>query len=150
MDSDRPIEKIAPRVWYEWATFNNSFKRVLESKKERDQDAVNAYLESFLIHARNLRDFLTRSRDDKGVKPNDVLAEDFFDSDGWSCPDEPPYLKENRIRLNRSLAHLTYDRIQYQSNKGWNPQKIFHEVKELWTFFLSKLPPEKREWFNAR
>jgi hypothetical protein len=69
----------------------------------------NAMLESFTIHARNLRHFL----DPEGrIDPDDdVLAADFFDTAAdWLAVrgPMPPSPDKLRFRVGREIAHLPY------------------------------------------
>ena len=57
-------------------------------------------------------------------------------------------LDANRERLNKSLAHISYKRIEYQPKKEWNYLKIHKEITGTWDEFFSRLPEEKREWFT--
>ena len=143
-------QRVASKVYYELSMFIETCKRLYEISRQDSQDQflTNVYLQSFLIHSRNLRDFLTRSRNDRGVHTDDVLAVDFFSgSEKWSPPDVPPYLKENRIRLNRSLAHLSYDRLVFHSDKDWAIHTVREEIKGLWENFFAALTEEKQAWF---
>src|SRR5262249_4554709 len=89
-----------------------------------------------LLHARELRDFLGRERKDlKGFEKTDIVAGDFFDSPGEWVPHQIPSLSPapERERLNRSLAHLPYDRVGYETTgKEWPFKEIFDEVTAAW------------------
>jgi hypothetical protein len=112
-----------------------------------DQPDVNRSLESFLLHARKLYDlFFVPPR----KSAPDVFFEHFLDAGhGWS-PDPNqlcPYLHGQRERLNRSIQHLSYDRIGYEPHKEWNVSTIVAEVTALWDEFFRRLPPARRQWF---
>lgn len=111
----------------------------------------SALLESFLLHARNLHQFLTRRRCDlKRFEVSDVLAEDYFDvSTEWTVPNTLNFLDKNWTRLNRSLAHLTYDRIDYQQSKNWVlMDTVVRELTQAWDAFIACLPESRRNWFS--
>ena len=79
----------------------------------------DALVESFVLHARVLIDFLY-GYPNKDPQKRDIIARDFFDSSN-SWPSElPEDLKEVKKRADKLAAHLTRDRIvQYRSDKGW-------------------------------
>ena len=103
----------------------------------------NILLASFLIHTRNLRDFLFTP-----PRLDDVSAKDFLAEWDESVETWCPYLDENRDRLNKSLAHLSYKRIEYEPNKSWDCGTIYKELTAAWNEFWSRLPSEKKEWFT--
>ena len=64
------------------------------------------------------------------------VAGDFFDKPGEWVPHKISSIspKAERERLNRSLAHLTYDRAAYESTgKHWDFKPIFSEITAVWT-----------------
>jgi hypothetical protein len=145
----RHAQQVAPRVAYE-------IKRLREARRlglaAQDRTTQVAMLENLLLHARILYDFFTRRRRDlKGRAKSDVVAEDFLDEPtGWVIP-SMPFLKEHKDRIHRSLAHLTYHRVEYESNKKiWNLGKIVREVEAAWSSLLQQLPAERREWFGLK
>jgi hypothetical protein len=76
---------------------------------------LSAYLESFAIHLRGLIDFLYT--DPKDAKPDDVIADDFFDMpDAWNPGAMSLKLNEARKRTNKEVGHITYQR-----NTGMDP-----------------------------
>ena len=111
---------------------------------------TNLVLESFLIHVRNLDAFFYNPRKNR----NDVLAEDFYpDASEWAenRPQLPKVIKENRTRLHRSLAHLSYSRLRYTGeNKKWPHDKMRTEMLKVVKEFLRYLPSDRRAWFGLR
>lgn len=118
---------------------------------EIDDYYRSALLESFLLHARTVRDFLCSN---SKKWQDDVLAIDFFEHPSeWTKtrPDLGPYstLTVDRERINKSLAHLSYARIEYaKKDNRWEILGIQHELSELWNAFLEALPSEKSNWFQ--
>jgi hypothetical protein len=109
----------------------------------------SALLEPFLLHVRNLRDFLYC---DNPSHEDDVVAVHFFDHpDDWTTrrPPMAEYLTSIRKRLNKALAHISYARLDYRSNKTWNIGQIKQDLTVPWEAFLNALPPRKRQWFHA-
>jgi hypothetical protein len=112
-----------------------------------NQEAVNRALESLLLHARNVYDFFF-------VAPRnncpDVSVPHFFEDGQVWTPDLTqlcPYLDGQRERLNRSIQHLSYDRLAYEPTKDWNISTLVTELAAVWDDFLSRLPPGRRQWF---
>ncbi len=100
----------------------------------------NALIESFTIHARALIHFLYPSGQ---VVDSDVLAEDFFDnSERWLAtrPEEPTAFGRARGRVNKEIAHLTYDRqLVTPELKGWDLSPLatrsLKSSKSSWQLF---------------
>jgi hypothetical protein len=101
----------------------------------------NALIESFTVHTRTLIHFLYPSR----PYPTDVLAEDFFNAGDWvkNRPDEPEEFRAVRDRVNKEIAHLTYDRqIVTPELKGWNFVALGNEILEIMQFFMGAIPKQ--------
>src|SRR3990170_4482738 len=77
----------------------------ISTQEVRDASAL---VESFLIHARVLRDFFCRGRQ----KPDDVIAGDFVS--GWTqqTVSDYSYISAQKDRLDKALAHLTTTRVR--------------------------------------
>ena len=80
----------------------------------------NALLESTLLHSRVLLDFYekskrrTRRKGKQTIELDDVLAEDFdFHARDIQIP------RNDRARLNKDLAHITYSRTSRTSGDKW-------------------------------
>ena len=102
----------------------------------------NALLESFLVHARNLIQFLYPERPFK----TDVLAKHFFDEpERWDSlgGDLPEGLKSVARRANKLLAHITYDRIEMVGEKKqWDRGEIHDAIIARVDLFASNARPE--------
>ena len=113
-----------------------------------NQLTQNMALESFLVHVRNLREFLY----DAGTNPDDVVAGDFFPGPGqWEDirPPVPKVLEDNRDRLNKALAHISYSRLKYKGPAmAWPSQQIASELIAVVRVFLRKLPQGRSAWFS--
>ncbi len=113
-----------------------------------DQLTQNMALESFLVHVRNLRDFLYG----ESTKPDDVVAGDFFPGPGqWEVirPPMPKVLEVNHERLNRALAHVSYSRLKYKGPaKAWPSQQIASKQIAVVRAFLRHLPQDRSAWFS--
>lgn len=111
--------------------------------QSRDKNFGNMALETFLLHARNLREFFYK--DDKG-RPDDARAfELFMDKDPWKKlrPNETDSIKEVKNRADKELAHLTYKRISgTPPEKKWDCGKILFDLLGVVKVFLDKLPEQ--------
>jgi hypothetical protein len=118
--SDDDLKRISDNLAYEISMFSEMYK-VLE-KDEPESPERNACLESFLIHARNLRDFFYP----KSRNQDDVLTSDFIP--GWEdkAGKMGAYLDANRERINKEIAHLTYTRNkETEESKKWDITKMY-------------------------
>jgi hypothetical protein len=155
--NEEEMKKAALLIMYEWRQFywadsivNPDSRRAVQTRPMIDKVAQDAALETFLLHARVLRDFFSNSRPRPRNADTDILAEDFFNTPGeWTKP-TLKYLTETRSkeRLDRALAHLSYDRISYaETGKGWRTSLIADELIAAWAEFLGTLHADRKEWF---
>jgi len=135
---------IVEKIKYEWNMLQYCYKRMSNEQVNTDMYEQNLFLEAFLLHARVLKDFFIRD-----PSQDDVSAIHFFDDAAeWQniinilCP----YLRQHQKRLNKYLAHLTYERIR--EDKVWEVIAIFNELEYAWQQFYALLPQERKEWFN--
>ena len=89
----------------------------------------NAILDSVLTHTRNLLDFYSRKKrtNRNGVEQDDVLVSDYgFPNRTVNIPSDV------RKRLNKDLAHLTYDRSKRLTleEKRWSYPPIVVPIME--------------------
>jgi hypothetical protein len=109
-----------------------------------DQVTQNAYIESFVLHLRNLIDFFYPPQDAKDL----MLAEHYVSSvANWN--DTRPAMTERLLdakrRANKLAAHLSYKRIVTDKRWGW--AAILAELQRLISCFLSNLPLQRKAWF---
>lgn len=106
-------------------------------------NTLNASLESLIIHARNIRDFFNSTG-----RENDVLAIDFL---GRNLRIRMPYIRKNKKRLDRRIAHLSYSRSRMSPK--WDVAKIISEMNDSINRFIKKLkvqhPSIDKDVFNA-
>jgi hypothetical protein len=114
--------------------------------------AQDVLLESFLLHYRNLRDFLCPSlkKGDRPPADDDVLASDFL---GLEAPQNMATLPcTDRTRINKMLAHISYTRKKYtlEGNDKWLVHTMCREMVKGLEEFLTRLAafaPDRRAWF---
>lgn len=96
----------------------------------------NAMLESFLIHARNLIDFLYL---DEPKWEGDVLAVHYFaEFKQWidKRGKIPGWLDKTRKKANKLLNHITLSRIkEYKHDRGWQVEKIKERIDQVFNLF---------------
>lgn len=120
-----------------------NLKRLRPCICESEECRISYYanLESFLMHARNLSDFLYKSQNDN-VSVADVLGRDFFSNPAEWHRKRPQssHRQGNQNGLNhrvgKYLAHLSYDRIGTDVEPNvWNADSIRNEIVnalEIW------------------
>ena len=118
----------------------------------------NAFIESFAIHVRCLRDFLWR-KDRPQQGPQDALASDFCDAGAWAKarPKLPEALQieGKRNRIGREIVHLTYHRLDIDAEaKDWNMSELLHVIADALARFSQvadreRLAPDTRAFLAS-
>jgi hypothetical protein len=105
-----------------------------------------AMIECALLHARNLLDFFTGNQPMTGrMDEKSIRAGHFIKENTWWKSDKLSYLQQRKKDINKSLSHLTYDRIGTEYE--WNLAKIKDEIKASYTELLKLLPEvERSKW----
>lgn len=112
---------------------------------EMPQFTENVYLESFLVHARNLIAFLRYNGKDTR-HPLDIYAAHYF-----TTPEEwlhirgemPKSLKGIYLRAHTRLAHISLARLEdTPETKPWNLAGIVNDLKPLLQKFYDNIPLE--------
>ena len=110
----------------------------------------NENSECFLLHARNIGDFLIFPR--KKDKNDDVVAMDYFLS--WKPRSLCRFYLSKREQINKAAFHITYSRIKYEEKHTkisiGDCHRIFTELQIAWRAFLDALPADRRAWFGCR
>jgi hypothetical protein len=115
-----------------------------------------AVLESYLLHCRNIAEFLRKGQN---LRPNDLVAHDYFDA-SWAGVTLPPRFPITD--LNRRLAHLTTDRLTSNalgSGFDWSAGAPRPGDRAQWARMLQKpfgqflgdlraVHPDRAAWFD--
>jgi len=128
---DRALISAADDLAYEWDMARKAAALLARAHAADNQDLVNLFLEAFLLHARNIRDFLAWSNN-----PNDVIASDFV---GRPVRVRMPLLRSRKVRarLNKRIAHLSYSRSRL--GRHWNVGVLVAEIDTAMDAFLRRL-----------
>jgi len=136
------IRKASNHLHYEIAMLS-SVAEAIALQKFQGTNIGNALLESFLIHARLLKDFLYSNNPHEG----DVIAEDFFErNEKWISiwPELSSLLNRLKGRVGKEVAHLTYDRINVTPDEIlWPVIQIKKEIIQVINMFLRNSPKDK-------
>jgi hypothetical protein len=101
---------------------------------------LNATLESFLIHARNLISFLEGKSDSQENK-DDITCSKFLDSRGRKISKTPVMLPQRlKEKINKHLSHLTITRAQERVD--WDCDAIRKSVNYSLGHFFDSVSPD--------
>jgi hypothetical protein len=127
----KALASAADDLNYEWKMARVSARALARANATADVWAKNIALESFLVHARVIRDFYATSASD-----NDVLAVDFL---GSSPRVRLPLLRSRaiRTRLNRRIAHLSFSRSRLK--RAWDVRTLLNEINDAMSVFVALL-----------
>ncbi len=118
-------------VWMLWSLAN-----FLATDNKGKGVIHNALLESFLIHARILIEFLYKNKPYKDT----VRASQYFTSDSpWKSirPKKTELLEKTEKDAHKQLAHLTYTRLQ--GKREWPYIEIANDIKAVLQVFHENL-----------
>lgn len=136
--SDETLQSISKRVIYELGMLQQTCEF---ARNETERERRNAFLESWTIHARTLLNFLySPAGPSKYPRPDDVIAEDYFDeASGWQLnrPIKSSSLEKFNQRVGKEIAHLTYSGAFGQK---WPNSRITNEIGAICVKFSEVVP----------
>jgi len=135
------LESLKYEVWMLWSLAN-----ILATDNQDKGVIHNALLESFLIHARILIEFLYKNQPYKDT----VRASQYFTSDSpWKSirPPKTELLEKTEKDAHKYLAHLTYTRLQRK--RKWPCIKIANDIKAVLQVFYENLPDDFNKESNV-
>jgi|HubBroStandDraft_2_1064218.scaffolds.fasta_scaffold531206_1 hypothetical protein len=108
----------------------------------------NAQIDAYLLHGRNLLDFLTNTAN----QADDIVARHF--ASNWVPRSEGSSVAEairfTRKELNKRFAHLSTRRLEGDglpdAHQAWS--QLGTMLLDEWGRFLSELSEERRAWFG--
>lgn len=122
MKDNNTLREASEHIYYEWRMLNETadfWENAPEGYKK------SAFIESFLIHCRNLVEFLFHNQN------SDYLVAMYYTNKTWA-PTKTALLK--RWDIHKYVAHLTFYR-----NKGivdWPVQDLRREINQLMHKFV--------------
>jgi len=119
-----------------------SLANVLATDNQGEGVIHNALLESFLIHARILIEFLYKNE----AYRDTVIASQYFTDSQNILPPKTKLLEETAKDAHKYLAHLTYTRTRLEGKKQWLYIKIANDIKAVLQVFYKNLPDD----FNTK
>ncbi len=137
-------------IQYEIDMLRFTFQELLEYQKpgkltDTQKMFHNVVLESFLLHVRNLRQFLTNLK----LKTDDIIANEFIEDENIGT--DFSYLVRQKIdddeikRIHKMLAHISYKRRDLP--KSWPTGKYYQGLMIALKGFRDSLDNEKKAWF---
>ena len=122
----------------------------------------NLWYEGLVLHSRVLRDFFFTKVTQKGANAvvrrthqEDIVAVDYFSVASlwpYNSSNLPAYLHANKERMDRTVAHLSFDRLKYSGNdKDWSAAILLSEIGAVWFEFLERLELDSKstaDWFR--
>jgi hypothetical protein len=103
-------EQLAEHVRYEVIMLSET-RRKLNERDANDQIAVNALMESFCIHARNLNEFFLETG------RYDTLKASAFSTQNYARPVETAIRQAIFSKINKQISHLTEARTTVPQQK---------------------------------
>jgi len=140
--TDKELCNASIHVYYEIMMLNKVADS-LDKRKRRKGFACNVLVESFVLHARNLIDFLFAPAPDKiRIRENSIIAADFLQDSKiiWPFP-LPVDLEKERTRIHMRAAHLAYDRCTLPEN--WEYNKIRNTINDTFRKFRNHVPQNR-------
>ena len=112
--------------------------KLMNRHHANDQVVLNALLESFGVHSRNLIDFLWL---DRPMKDTDAIARDWIED--WEAPEMSELLANVKDRVGKEMVHLSYNRLDIaEDEKGWTVLGIGPEVIGAFGKFATDVPDD--------
>ncbi|HAB54097.1 MAG: hypothetical protein A2315_06470 [Ignavibacteria bacterium RIFOXYB2_FULL_35_12] len=139
-------KKLARRnVKYELNILNTiveaKLKHLCLPKEERDASIGSAFMDSILLHVRNLFDFLEHPPASDYVRAKDILQ------DKWKPP-KFKIINNNLMKeINNYRMHITYSRKMGEEKPDWDIKKMRDEINAAYQEFRKELPdPDRPLW----
>ena len=147
------LPALAPHIYYELSMMHaakTALQRIPTMRSPEQNALRNAWVESFLVHARSLMDFLG---DPIRAIGDDVVAAHYVSE--WTKNDAEPELTRLAARLrshvNKRVAHVTAYRVRVEP--AGDPEEpdlglALADFDAIWIRFTDRLSAEQRTWFR--
>jgi hypothetical protein len=145
--SERELQAAASHVSYGLVQLAAMPKALREADEAGQDHVAKACLESMLLHARNLVEFLIESSWDSDVRRSDFAPR-------WSPPNIPAKkrLQDARPTWDRDLSHISWERIEGGDALDPYYQRVAGDVVDIMGTFVEHLKAEANpaaEWFDG-
>lgn len=142
--SDDELERAAELIEYERYMLVGTHMGLTNARSEFDVETFvhNSFLESFLLHCRNLWDFFESDEGHGGIHASHYAV-------GW----KPAVSLDPEIRatLDMRLSRLTYIRLEEaEVEEEWAIDQMLIDVIAVFNQFLDSLAPERKRWFLSK
>jgi len=98
----------------------------------------NALIESFLVHERNIIDFLLNNK----KYDDDIICKDLLENEKELFnKSEVDKMKEIKYKINKEISHLTKARCKDEKT-GWNMSDITCPLLEYFEKFINEVNPK--------
>jgi hypothetical protein len=118
--------------------------QMVDATVARARSGEVAFLESALLHTRNMIEFFCKMPGQK------ITAGDFLPS--WTPISTNQFSEANRV-LNNWLSHLSWVRVDHDQtlpDQGWDLIPLVVDLVDLFeTAFLANLPSDRETWFSG-
>jgi hypothetical protein len=139
------IRKLSEHLRYEVTMTFALIDQLLGPRYWDQQVALNALIEAFTLHVRQLIGFLWPEH----VREGDALAAHYFAPGQWErlCPERPGVIDAGLFnKIGWGVAHLTYGRARGTSkDKQWAFLQIGQALAPALRCFLDNVDPSKLE-----
>ncbi len=138
--TDAQLIEDSRHILYELEMLDESFRALTALKLSGEKwprFIMNSWLETLLLHTRNLVDFACPPPSAKGT---DIIAVDFIP--GWEAK-STAFLDGVRTRANKEMLHLTQGRKLQGEMRSWEFGKIITGVADLLLPFIDQVPAQR-------
>jgi hypothetical protein len=144
------LEATAPDITYEVLTMIQAYDLYVyggqRASRSRYADAYNAMancaLESFLLHYRALKEFLSETPKKNN---DDIRATDY--APGWKASGVWIADAGETARIHKRLAHITSRRSNLDGL--WNPYQMQQQVLDAFDELIRAVPAVAKSWFAS-
>lgn len=154
-DDHTHLREISKHLLYEINQLEYKGKKLdcLYANPSSEEDIIHSVFESFLIHGRNIYEFLFTGK----TRKDDIRANDFKEDTNYQIPNPiDPFLKQwARTMIDKRLMHLTEFRLTIKdTDHEWEINELFQRLYKQLIFFYRWVPDEhicsdlkkKKEW----
>ena len=108
-----------------------------------------AALAAFALSARALTDFFWRARPKPSRNPrrsdSDAFAVDWLTRDEWNPGDVPVELSHVGVRVGQDIAHISFRRLDRETDRGWEPATVAHRLAYWFAAFAAEVQHQHPE-----